>query len=117
MDRHLEPSATDPSGWVELNVSALEPDDGTSIPFTLMAHRFKSSTPECEAFIHSPLGVLLEAARTNATLRSLELTPDWHVTTFVVNHHRTLSATHLYAMAAVDPDEKTVGITLVKRGT
>ncbi len=116
MDRQLEPSETDSSGWVELDISALEPHDETSIPFRLVAHRFKSSTPECEAFIHNPLGVLLEAARTNATLRSLELTPDWHVTTFVVNHHRTLSATHLYAMAAVDADEQTVGVTLVKRG-
>ena len=32
----------------------------------------------------------------------LELTRDWKVTTLVVNHHQTLSATHLYALAAID---------------
>ena len=40
----------------------------------------------------------------------------WAVSTFVVNHQRTLSFTHLYAVVAVDKNDSTVGVTLVKKG-
>lgn len=116
MDWKWEPVDNDTNGWVELDISALRPRDGTEIPFRLIANRVKSSSPECERFIHDPLGALLEAQATDKALQALQLTRDWRVTTIVVNHHHTLSGTHLYMMAAVNPDEQTVGITLVKRG-
>jgi hypothetical protein len=116
MDLESEPVDNDTHGWVELDISALRPEDGTRIPFRLIANRVKSSSPDSERFIHDPLRALLEAQETDTALQELQLTPDWRVTTLVVNHHQTLSATHLYMMAAVDPDEQTVGITLVKQG-
>jgi len=37
------------------------------------------------------------------------------VTTFIVNHHRTLSVKHVYAMAASSSAEQTVGLTIYKK--
>ena len=102
----------DTNGWIEIDVSALDPGDGNPIPFRLVANRFKSSTDDCEAFIHDPLGVFLAASTELDALSAVK--PDWHVSTFVVNHHRTLSAMHLYALATVNAAESTVGVTLVK---
>lgn len=107
----------DTNGWIELDVSGLQSKDGTDIPFRLIANRFKSSSPESESFIHDPLRALIWAQETERSLEGFGLTADWKVTTQVVNHHRTLSATHLYALATVDSDEETVGVTLVKLGS
>lgn len=98
--------------WVPIDVTTLDPYDGTGVPFSLVVNRFKSSSQDCEDFIHDPLAVMRQAPE----LASLGLNDgDWRVTTFVLNHHQTLSATHLHVLAAVAPEEKTVGITLVKR--
>ena len=109
------PVENDTHGWVELIVEDLDPGDGTGVPYRLIVNRFKSSSPDSEDFIHDPLGALIRAQGTEGLLPGLELTQDWTVTTLVLNHHQTLSATHLHAMAAVDEDEKTVGVTLVKK--
>ena len=37
-------------------------------------------------------------------MRSPRSTTDWHVSTFVVNHHRTLSVRHVYVLAVVSDD-------------
>jgi hypothetical protein len=103
----------DTAGWIELNLSELASEDGTPIPFRLLANRWKSSSPDSEGVIHDPLTRFLEARETVDGFRAVER--DWHVTTFVVNHHRTLSVSHTYGMAVVDPRDRTVGLTLVKR--
>jgi len=104
----------DTSGWRELSIEGLESIDGSAVPFRLIANRFKSSSPDCEAFIHDPLGALL-AAQEVGELNGFGLEPDWRVATLIVNHHRPLNPTHLYAMATIDADEKTVGVTMVKK--
>ena len=88
-----------------------ESRDGTEVPFKLFANRFKSSSPDCEAFIHDPLAVMSGTRE----FQELGVTPDWKVITLVLNHHQTLSATHLYVKAAVNGEEQTVGVTLVKK--
>ena len=106
----------DSSAWIELDLGGLvssRDDPPLPIPFRLFARRVKSSSPDSEWFLHDPLRVL----------RDLELDPsggtriedDWRVTTFVVNHHRTLSKIHNFTMAVVAPAEKTVALTLYKQ--
>jgi hypothetical protein len=48
-------------------------------------------------------------------LQGLGIDDTWKVTTFILNHHNTLSATHLHAMAAVSSEQQTIGLTLVKK--
>lgn len=105
----------DTSGWKEIDVSALAPSDNSGVPFRLVVNRFKSSSPDCEDFIHDPLSAMIRAQGTENLLEGLELTEDWRVTTVVLNHHQTLSATHLNVVAAADEDEKHIGITLIKK--
>ena len=102
----------DTNGWVEIDISALKPGDGTAIPFRLVANRFKSSSPHSEAFLHDPLAAMMAAAGEVEAFRAIDQT--WQVTTVVANHHQTLSVWHLYAMTAVDATEKTVAVTLIK---
>ena len=109
----------DTNGWIEIDeVSKLQSlVDQSPIPFRLFANRFKSSSPDSEDFIHDPLGVLIQA-ETNGVIQGLGLNRDkWTVTTHVVNHHQTLSATHLYALVTANSDESSVGVTLVKKGS
>jgi len=104
------------AGWIEFDLSPLDPGDDTGgVPFRLVANRFTSSSSDSEDFIHDPLGALIQAQGSESLLPGLELSREWTVTTHVVNHHQTLSAKHLYAMAAVDEDEQAVGVTLVKK--
>ena len=98
--------------WVPIDLSTLDPLDGTGVPFDLVVNRFKSSSQDCEDFIHDPLTVMQSAPE----LERFGLNEgEWKVTTLVVNHHRTLSATHLHVLAAIDNEEKTVALTLVKK--
>ncbi|MFI5260917.1 MAG: hypothetical protein ACHQZR_00015 [Candidatus Limnocylindrales bacterium] len=96
----------DSSEWIQLELTDLKPTDGSPIPFRVLAKRLKSSSPDSERFIHDPLQVLVEEID--------EVGDDWHVTTFVVNHHRTLSRIYMYVMVTVAPVEKTVGVTIYK---
>jgi hypothetical protein len=110
-----EPVENNTHGWIELDISELDPLDDTSpVPFRLVANRFTSSSPDSEDFIHDPLTALQQAQQNEGILEGLDLT-GWKVTTHIINHHQTLSARHLYAMAAVDQDEQAVGVTLVKK--
>jgi hypothetical protein len=97
----------DTAGWHEIDISRLQPPDGTPIPFRLYGNRFKSSSPDSEAFLHDPVPALVNGIA--------EVDAGWQVTSFVVNHHRTLSKIHLYALAIVAPDEKTVAVTWYKQ--
>lgn len=108
-----DPVENDTNGWVELDVTALKPEDMDQVPFRLVANRFKSSSPDSEAFIHDPLNALLQARAQVEALWPVE--EDWRVTTFVINHHKTLSHVHVYAMGVVSPAEKTVGVTIYKQ--
>ena len=103
--RDTEPN--DSSEWIELDLTRLMPEP----PFRLFAKRLESSSPDSERFLHDPLRYLLEDER---VVRSWRITADWHVTTFIVNHHRTLSKIHLFVMAAVAPAEETVALTIYK---
>ena len=108
-----------PSAWVrlELKGTELEPHDNTEIPIQLVARRFKSSSVECDEFIHNPLGYLIEAQRTDGILDEVVLDTNWKVTTHIVNHHQTLRARHLYALVSANGSESTVGIQLNKLQT
>ena len=97
----------DSSEWVPLNLRGVAPSDGSPIPFDLFAKRFKSSSPNSEWFVHDPLKVLRDEL-------GLDPEKDWHVRTFVVNHHRTLSRIYSFAMAVVAPAEETVALTIYK---
>lgn len=104
------------NGWIQVDLSALDPDRGNGevVPFRVVANRFKSSSLDSEKFIHDPLQALQDAQVNEGILEGLDLT-GWTVSTFVVNHHQTLYAKHLYAMASVNPDDQTVGVTIVKK--
>jgi hypothetical protein len=96
----------DTAGWHEIDLSVIEPPK-EGIPFRLFVNRFKSSSPESEAFLHDPRRELAAAIA--------GFDGDWRVSTFIVNHHRTLSYRHVYVMAAASSEEQTVGLTIVKQ--
>lgn len=96
----------DTAGWHEIDLSPIQPP-GEEMPFRLFVNRFESSSPDSERFIHDPREQLAEAIE--------EFSDSWKVTTFIVNHHRTLSVKHVYAMAASSSAEQTVGLTIYKK--
>jgi hypothetical protein len=111
----------DTSGWIELQEisqlkSVVDQSEQAEIPFRLFANRFKSSSQDSEDFIHDPLGVLIQA-ETDGAITDLGLSREWKVTTHVVNHHQTLSATHLYSLVTANSTESSIGVTLVKKGS
>ena len=96
----------DTAGWYEIDLSPIQPA-GWEMPFRLFVNRFESSSPDSERFLHDPrkeLGGLID-----------DFNDDWKVTTFVINHHRTLSYKHLYVMATSSSSEQTVGVTAYKQ--
>jgi len=107
----------EPSPWVKIDLKGteLEPGDGTEIPIQVVARRFKSSSVACDDFIHDPLGYLIAAQGTDGILDEVRIDTNWKVTTHIVNHHRTLRATHLYALVSANGNESTVGIQLHKK--
>ena len=66
------PVENDTHGWIEIDVSPLDPGDDTGVPFRLVANRFKSSSSDSEDFIHDPLSVLIQAQRAEGLLEGLE---------------------------------------------
>ncbi len=113
------------SPWVlltdmaKLGESANEP--WTDVP--VIAKRFKSSSDDAEAFLHDPLTVMMEDANDPAkgeddALAKMKLIGrDWSVSTLVVNHQATLSIKHLNVIAALKPDNPSIGIMIVKQNT
>jgi len=101
-----------PTGWIEVDLSAIKPGED-ELPFRLVVNRFKSSSDDAERFIHDPRGYFQATGEGVPALQ--HVADDWHVSTFIINHHRTLSRVHVYAMAAVSDEEKTVGVTIYKK--
>lgn len=101
-----EPDYEEPAGWEEMDASRLAPPD-RALPFRLFSNRFKSSSPECERFIHDPLGAMIAAAVPGVT-------SDSRVTTIVINHDKTLSRVHLIVLALVAAETGIVILTLFK---
>ncbi len=95
------------AGWHEIDLSPIQPPDDGEMPFRLFVNRFESSSPDSEQFLHDPRAQLAGAIE--------EFSDDWKVTTFIINHHRTLSYKHVYAMAASSTSEQTVGLTIYKK--
>ncbi len=96
----------DTPGWFEIDLSPIQPP-GEEMPFRLFANRFESSSVDSERFIHDPREEL------KATIEGF--TDDWKVSTFIINHHRTLSVKHVYAMVASSSAEQAVGLTIYKK--
>ena len=92
--------------WIELDLSPLDPGDDTKLPRSF-AIRVKSSSNDSEWLIHDPWDFL---RKTLAPQAGLEIT---RVTTFIINHHNTLSRIHLSATASTT-DDGTIGLTLTK---
>ena len=96
--------------WIELDLSPLDPKDGTVWPRSF-AIRVTSSSNDSEWLIHDPVDFLVQTL--GKQFPELGINPATRVTTFIVNHHNTLSARHLKATASTT-DDGTIGLTLTK---
>jgi hypothetical protein len=105
-------NANDTAGWHEIDLSMLAPANGP-VPYRLLVNRFKSSSPDSERFIHDPRTEIMNARGDVDAFT--DVNEDWHVSTFVVNHHRTLSVRHVYVQAIVSDTEGTIGLTILKQ--
>ena len=109
----------DSSPWVELrDFAKVAPTDDSWRPITVLGKRFKSSSPDSEAFLHDPLTVLMNDALEpdKGEVEALkQITRGWHVSTIVVNHQATLSIRHLNVIVTLNPHNPSVGIMLVKQ--
>jgi len=92
--------------WIELDLSSIYSDDDLFKPRTF-AIRVESSSDDSEWLIHDPVKFLTQTLGAQFDLKITR------VTTFIVNHHNTLSRIHLYATASTT-DDGTVGLTLTK---
>jgi hypothetical protein len=116
----------DTNGWIEIDVSGLAPKrDSSEIPFRAIGNRFKSSSADCELFIHQPVAMLLREQdespdpKVRELLKSVleDVTPATRTTTFIVNHEETLSNFHLYAVVySGHGSERTLAIVMWKLG-
>jgi len=96
--------------WKEINLASIKPTaPDEDIPFRLHVNRFESSSKDSERFIHDPRDEL------KRFLASDGFDDDWKVSTFIINHHRTLSVKHVYAIVASSTAEKTAGVTIYKK--
>ncbi|MEO8228896.1 MAG: hypothetical protein ABI628_03935 [Chloroflexota bacterium] len=115
-----EPNDTSP--WVLLrDMDKLIDDNETWVPVAAVAKRYKSSSPDSEAFIHDPLSVMMadaqnpETGEPEALAELARIGPEWHISTMVVNHQATLSIRHLSVVVTLKPDNPSAGIMIVKQ--
>lgn len=115
-----EPNDTSP--WVLLrDFDKLASSDGTWNRVVAVAKRYKSSSPDSEAFIHDPLSVMMadaqnpETGEAEALAELGQIGRHWHVSTLVVNHQATLSIRHLSVVVTLKPDNPSAGIMIVKQ--
>ena len=103
---HWHREANDTFPWVQLGLpEGLIPNGlADDQRFELWVARFKSSSPDCETFVHDPVASMIEGGVIESR--------DVHVTTHVINHERTLSKFHLFATATKSAGS--VGLTLYK---
>jgi hypothetical protein len=101
---HEQPNSTFP--WTQISLpDGLVPDDlAEDQRYKVFTARFKSSSPDCELFIHDPVKSLVDGGIIKAG--------NYRVTTHVLNHQRTLSKWHLFATATIA--KGTIGLTLYK---
>jgi hypothetical protein len=112
-----EPNDTSP--WIELrDFEKVAASDRSWKQIRVLGKRYKSSSPDSEAFLHDPLRVMMDDAQNpdGGEVDALrQITPEWHVTTLVVNHQATLSIRHLSVIVALNPNNPSVGIMIVKQ--
>lgn len=115
-----EPNDTSP--WVLLrDFDKLASSDGSWVRVVAVAKRYKSSSPDSEAFIHDPLAVMIadaqdpDAGEAEALAALAQIGSHWHVSTLVVNHQATLSIRHLSVVVTLKPDNPSCGIMIVKQ--
>jgi len=97
--------------WIELDLSPLDPRDGT-FRSRSFAIRVKSSSNDSEWLIHDPVDFLVQTLGKQFPELGIEAGKT-RVTTLIVNHHNTLSRIHLSATASTT-DDGTIGLTLTK---
>jgi hypothetical protein len=103
----------DTADWIELDISGIQSKDKTPVPYKLFVTRFKSSSPDSEAYLHDPLRFLMEDAAKVPAFGVI--TTEWRVISHVGNHEDTLSASHVHVNVTVDEDKKLVTSTVVKQ--
>lgn len=121
-DTYNDNQDNDTSPWVLLrDLDKLEASDGSWNRVAAVAKRYKSSSPDSEAFIHDPIAVMMADAQNADTGESEALEQlaqvgrNWHVSTLVVNHQATLSIRHLTVVVTLKPDNPSAGIMIVKQ--
>lgn len=121
-DTYNDGQDNDTSPWVLLrDLDKLEASDGSWNRVAAVAKRYKSSSPDSEAFIHDPIAVMMADAQNADTGESEALEQlaqvgrHWHVSTLVVNHQATLSIRHLTVVVTLKPDNPSAGIMIVKQ--
>ena len=107
-----------PSEWQELTPDQMRP------AFRLYFRALPSpsmqvdGSAEAELLIHDPLTALREARIISGDGQETRILADDghepHISTFVVNHEKTLNRFVMYASVAVSTNPHTVGITIVK---
>jgi hypothetical protein len=100
------PEDNDTFPWTEITPGDLF--HGEPPPVRLFVARYKSSSIDSERFIHDPVTVLRETGLD--AFAGIDNT--WRITTQVINHENTLSASHTVSSASVQG--KDVGLTLNK---
>ena len=121
-DTYNDGQDNDTSPWVLLrDLDKLEASDGSWNRVAAVAKRYKSSSPDSEAFIHDPIAVMMadaqnaDSGETEALEQLAQVGRHWHVSTLVVNHQATLSIRHLTVVVTLKPDNPSAGIMIVKQ--
>jgi hypothetical protein len=119
---YRDTEANDTSPWIKLDVSGLAANNSLEPwrEIAVLAKRYKSSSKDSEAFIHDPLETMIHDAddpTNDADAREAlgMITRDWHVITTVVNHQATLSIRHVSVLAALNPENPSIGLMIIKQ--
>jgi hypothetical protein len=121
-DTYNDGQENDTSPWVLLrDLDKLEASDGSWTRVVAVAKRYKSSSPDSEAFIHDPIAVMMadaqnpDSGESEAREQLAQVGRHWHVSTLVANHQATLSIRHLTVVVTLKPDNPSAGILIVKQ--
>jgi hypothetical protein len=92
---------------------------GGQVPL-IMAAKFNSSSRQAEILIHDPVNALRGTDHSISLNVDSQVTailddPELRISTFVVNHERTLARRIIRAKAVLDEDGRSVGLTLHKQ--
>jgi hypothetical protein len=108
-----------PTDWQDVTPDVMRSGDAFRLYFRALPSPSMqvAGSDEAELLIHDPLTALREARISSADGEARILAPDGDVpsiSTFVVNHEKTLNRFVMYASVAVSTNPHTVGITIVK---